>query len=69
MSSRARGRERGVCFVTISAHFDDDLIARLDLDEGWFRRMQALDIVHDRARGRQPLSGSGHKLEKRPKQE
>lgn len=42
-------RANGVRFVAISANYYDDLVARLGLDEGLVRRMQALDILFDAA--------------------
>ena len=44
-------RGNGVRFVPISPNYYDDLLARLDLDEGLVRRMQALDILYDATAG------------------
>ena len=38
---------RGVKWLPISPNYYEDLLARLDLDEGLVRRMQALNIVAD----------------------
>ena len=50
-ASMAQLRANGARFVSISANYYDDLIARLDLDEALVRRMQALDILFDAAPG------------------
>ena len=42
-------RANGLRFVPISANYYDDLLARLDLDEAFVRRLQALDILYDRS--------------------
>jgi 4-hydroxyphenylpyruvate dioxygenase len=60
-----RLRERGVRFVPISANYYDDLIARLDLDESLVRRMQALDIVYDRAPGGEYFHAYGEPFDDR----
>ena len=38
---------QGVKWLPISPNYYEDLLARLDLDEGLVRRMQALNIVAD----------------------
>jgi 4-hydroxyphenylpyruvate dioxygenase len=45
----SRLRANGVRCVPISPNYYDDLLARLDVDEGLVRRMQALDILYDRS--------------------
>jgi len=44
-----RLRSNGVRLVPISANYYDDLLARYDIDEALVRRLQALDILFDRA--------------------
>ena len=43
---------QGVKWLPISPNYYEDLLARLDLDEGLVRRMQALNIAADVARRR-----------------